>query len=243
MRTMSESIKLVHKTKADHFKMSQEAKEKMRESRLNYLKTHRESTAWRRANMSYPEAQFIKYLESRKFDQKYLIEREYSVFPYYIDFAFVDIKLAIEIDGSQHLLPERKEADNKKDTLLKELGWKVVRISENTVKTNWDMIDNVLSEVINSDIQFTRVGIIRAPKKRQKVQRDESGLSEKQKKYHIEQRKVKQRPDKDTLLNLIKTLPFTQIGKMYNVTDNTIRKWCKAVGLPYTKQEIKKLLE
>jgi hypothetical protein len=30
---------------------------------------------------------------------------------------------------------------------------------------------------------------------------------------------------------------------MYNVADNTIRKWCKAVGLPYTKQEIKKLLE
>jgi len=28
---------------------------------------------------------------------------------------------------------------------------------------------------------------------------------------------------------------------MYGVTDNAIRKWCKAEGLPTTKEEIKKL--
>ena len=28
---------------------------------------------------------------------------------------------------------------------------------------------------------------------------------------------------------------------MYNVTDNTIRKWCKNYNLPFTKKEIKNL--
>lgn len=35
------------------------------------------------------------------------------------------------------------------------------------------------------------------------------------------------KPSKEDLLELIKTKPFTEIGKMYGVTDNAIRKWCK----------------
>jgi hypothetical protein len=50
-----------------------------------------------------------------------------------------------------------------------------------------------------------------------------------------------QRPDKETLFELIKTTSFTAIGKMYNVSDNTIRKWCKNYNLPSTKQELRKL--
>ena len=29
---------------------------------------------------------------------------------------------------------------------------------------------------------------------------------------------------------------------MYNVTDNTIRKWCKNYGLPSTKKELKEFI-
>lgn len=47
------------------------------------------------------------------------------------------------------------------------------------------------------------------------------------------------RPDKDELLKLIMTKPFTEIGRMYYVTDNAIRKWCKSMGLPSTKKELK----
>ena len=43
---------------------------------------------------------------------------------------------------------------------------------------------------------------------------------------------------KEELKVLIRSLPFTTIGKMFNVSDNGIRKWCKRYGLPYTKKEI-----
>lgn len=52
-------------------------------------------------------------------------------------------------------------------------------------------------------------------------------------------RKV-QRPSRDTLKKEIRMKSFLQIGKEYCVTDNAVRKWCKAYGLPYKKNEIKK---
>ena len=47
------------------------------------------------------------------------------------------------------------------------------------------------------------------------------------------------RPSKQELLELIQTKPFTEIGRMYGVSDNAIRKWCKNMGLPTTKKELK----
>ena len=55
---------------------------------------------------------------------------------------------------------------------------------------------------------------------------------------HIKQRKVT-RPGREELKKLIRNSNFTQIGKNYGVTDNTIRKWCKAEGLPSKASEIK----
>lgn len=48
---------------------------------------------------------------------------------------------------------------------------------------------------------------------------------------------------RDSLKNLIRTKPFTQIGKIYNVTDNAIRKWCDKFSLPRKKSEINKITD
>lgn len=44
---------------------------------------------------------------------------------------------------------------------------------------------------------------------------------------------------REELKQLIRTIPFIQIGKMFNVSDNAIRKWCIKYNLPKTKKEIK----
>ena len=51
------------------------------------------------------------------------------------------------------------------------------------------------------------------------------------------------KPSKEELLQLIKEKPFTEIGRMYGVTDNAIRKWCKKMGLPSTKRELNALYQ
>ena len=53
------------------------------------------------------------------------------------------------------------------------------------------------------------------------------------------QRKV-ERPTREELKNLIRSLPFITIAKQYGVSDNAIRKWCKYYNLPYKVSEIKK---
>lgn len=39
---------------------------------------------------------------------------------------------------------------------------------------------------------------------------------------------------------MIRKESFLAIGKKFNVSDNAIRKWCRAVNLPEKKTEIKK---
>lgn len=49
------------------------------------------------------------------------------------------------------------------------------------------------------------------------------------------------KPDRDALKSLIRDMPFTQIGNMYGVSDNAIRKWAKGYGLPSRVSDIKNL--
>lgn len=46
------------------------------------------------------------------------------------------------------------------------------------------------------------------------------------------------RPTKDELLNLIMNYPFVKIGKMFGVSDNAVRRWCKKYELPFKRKEI-----
>lgn len=52
------------------------------------------------------------------------------------------------------------------------------------------------------------------------------------------QQKV-ERPSREELKTLIRTIPFTKLGEKFGVSDNTIRKWCDAYGLPRKVTEIK----
>ena len=44
--------------------------------------------------------------------------------------------------------------------------------------------------------------------------------------------------DKNTLEQLIKQKSFLEIGRIFGVTDNAVRKWCKSYGLPFRKRDI-----
>lgn len=50
-----------------------------------------------------------------------------------------------------------------------------------------------------------------------------------------------ERPERQELKRMIRTMSFITIGKIFGVTDNTIRKWCKGYGLPYRTSDIKSL--
>lgn len=57
---------------------------------------------------------------------------------------------------------------------------------------------------------------------------------------HIAQR-ISERPSREELKILIRTKSFLEIGRLYGVSDNAIRKWCKAENLPSKKTDIKRI--
>lgn len=58
----------------------------------------------------------------------------------------------------------------------------------------------------------------------------------------IQSRKI-ERPTREELKDLIRNNSFTQIGKQFGVSDNAIRKWCKAYNLPNRAGDIKNINE
>ena len=52
--------------------------------------------------------------------------------------------------------------------------------------------------------------------------------------------KSKNIPERFVLKQLIREIPFTQIGKQFGVSDNAVRKWCDKYNLPRKTGEIRK---
>ena len=52
-------------------------------------------------------------------------------------------------------------------------------------------------------------------------------------------------PGKEPLIQTLiqNKLVFVRVGKVYGVTDNAVRKWCKQLGIPTRKKELRKYLE
>nr|WP_327196937.1 MULTISPECIES: DUF559 domain-containing protein [unclassified Sphingopyxis] len=55
---------------------------------------------------------------------------------YIVDLACRDAKLAIELDGSQHL--DQQQYDEKRTAYLESMGWRVIRLWNSEVMTNPD---------------------------------------------------------------------------------------------------------
>lgn len=54
-------------------------------------------------------------------------------------------------------------------------------------------------------------------------------------------RKIKNRPSAEELKNILfeNKGNFSKVGKSFNVSDNTIRKWCKSYNLPFHSKDYK----
>jgi very-short-patch-repair endonuclease len=61
-------------------------------------------------------------------------KRQVSFGPFFLDFACVDARLVVEVDGGQH--DEQVEYDARRTLFLTRAGWRVIRFWNNEVLTN-----------------------------------------------------------------------------------------------------------
>ncbi|MBU3715289.1 MAG: DUF559 domain-containing protein, partial [Ferruginibacter sp.] len=72
------------------------------------------------------------------------VRRQHIIEDFIIDFAFLNEKLLVEIDGDYHNDPRQKEYDEMRDAVMTDLGYKVLRFKNQEVEKD---IDYVLSKI------------------------------------------------------------------------------------------------
>jgi len=92
-----------------------------------------------RKNQTDAEQVLWLQLRNRRF-LNYKFRRQFVIEPYIVDFVCLDLKLVIELDGSQH----NEEVDAERTIFLTRLGFKVLRFWNNDVFTN---LEGVLEQI------------------------------------------------------------------------------------------------
>ena len=85
----------------------------------------------RRSQTDAETAFWAKVRNKQFFGMKFF--RQYSFGPYILDFYSPEGKLAVELDGGQHSLPEGREYDAERTNYLNAHGVEVVRFWNNEV--------------------------------------------------------------------------------------------------------------
>lgn len=117
---------------AASFKMSlPENQDRLRQTQLNLIASGKHQGWLSRGKMkrSFPEKVSEECLNELGFQREKDFKIELLCGKWFIDFAFVERKIAIEIDGKQHQYPERIAKDKEKDAHLSSEGWAVHRIA------------------------------------------------------------------------------------------------------------------
>ena len=108
-----------------------------------------------RENMTDAERQLwakirVKQLKGHQF------YRQKPIGDYIVDFFCPRAKLAIEIDGSHHLVGETIEYDRIRDDYLSSLGLRVLRFSNTDVLTNIEGVAKRIEEKIPLNPPFSK---------------------------------------------------------------------------------------
>lgn len=220
---------------------SEETRNKLSNIRKEYLKNNIDKIYWKtKDKFKSKPCEFVKdYLRNNniKFIEEWqpLVDRYFS-----IDIAFPDIKFGIEINGGQHYDKNgklKKYYQERHDLIVKE-GWNLIELHY-TKAFNIDIIKSIIEFRKFEDqpdySQFKKVKPKRTKKESEYTCKicDIKFLSKNKRNYCTQTcfkfsvRKLKDRPSKEELLNLLKEHSFVSVGKMFGVSDNSIRKWLK----------------
>jgi len=96
-----------------------------------------------RHEMTEAEKCLWKHLRAHRL-QGWPFRRQHPIPPYVVDFAAVDAKLIVEVDGGQHA---ESEKDERRDAFLASQGWRVLRFWNNDVLAN---TEGVLASIVET---------------------------------------------------------------------------------------------
>lgn len=197
---------------------------------------------------NYAEEYFFNCLQNTNFVSKY------RILNYELDFADIEFKIDLEIDGDQHFVDKRIiEHDKQRNQKLIELGWTIYRVRWSEFqKQSFEQKKFLISSIINKNPIDVKCFIkLDAQPHSDKISEYLSNLNikgynkclcgeEKWKtsklcikcyKQNNINNYVKKLPKKEELEMHINSKPLREIGNIYNVSSKTIKKWCKLLEI------------
>lgn len=90
-----------------------------------------------RKNQTDAEQIIWLQLRAKRF-LNYKFRRQFPIEPYIVDFICLDLKLIVELDGSQHIA--QQTADLERTDFLNNRGFKVIRFWNNDVFNNLEAV-------------------------------------------------------------------------------------------------------
>jgi very-short-patch-repair endonuclease len=111
-----------------------------------YNRSLKENTKYLRINMT-PEEKHLWYDFLKKLPVT--VKRQKNIGNYIVDFYIAKGKIVIEIDGSQHFLPDGKIQDAERNKFLQDYGITVLRYKNRDVNENFEAVAGDILKHLN----------------------------------------------------------------------------------------------
>ena len=104
------------------------------------------------------EAEALLWEELRNNQTGFKVRRQHCIDSFIIDFAFLNEKVLVEVDGGYHNETEQQKYDAARTAFLQELGYIVIRFTNDEVKNNIKEVVSKIKEtlLLNAPLSFRR---------------------------------------------------------------------------------------
>jgi len=95
-----------------------------------------------------------KHIKDELVKRKLAFEFQFKLLSYWIDFAFPESKLAIEVDGKRwHSTDKQIQKDQIRDKRITDLGWIVMRFGEKEIMDNPSLVVDKIEKIIGTGLR------------------------------------------------------------------------------------------
>ena len=99
-----------------------------------------------RSNPTVAEDRLWQHLRRRQLSG-HRFRRQHPIGPYFADFACLQQRLVVEVDGSQHI--EDPERDRRRDQFLSEQGYRTLRFTNDKVLQDLDSVLEAIAQALD----------------------------------------------------------------------------------------------
>ena len=96
------------------------------------------------------DAEKVLWKVLRQLECSFKFRRQHPIYDYIADFICLEKRLIIEVDGAYHCEPQQQEDDQIRTDILSDMGYKVLRFTNDEVLSSSHTVLNMIKDEINN---------------------------------------------------------------------------------------------